>query len=51
MHFSLGNKQMESNDFERAIQSFEDAQIKLGDHACQPPLIVSLVYPQYVYRN
>ena len=45
MHLLLGNKRMESNDYEHAIQLFEDAQIKLGDRSRKPPLIVSLVYP------
>ena len=36
---------MESSDHERAIQSFEDARIKLGNWSRKPPLIVSLVYP------
>ena len=40
-----GNMHMESGDYERAIQSFENARIKLGNRTRQPPLIVSLVYP------
>ena len=45
MHLLLGNVHFESSDYEHAIQSFEDARIKLGDYAGHPPLIVSLVHP------
>ena len=48
MHLLLGNKHMESSDYERAIKSFEDgSRIKLGNGTRQPPLIVSLVYPHF----
>ena len=45
MYLLRGNKQMENGDYERAIQSFQDARITLGNRSCKPPLIVSLVYP------
>ena len=53
MHHLLGNKHMGNSAYEYAIQSFKDAQIKLGDRAHQPPLIVSLVYPSslVIYRH
>ena len=44
MHLLLGNKHMENGTYEHAIQSFEDARIKLGGDTRQPPPIVSLVY-------
>ena len=52
MHLLLGNKHMEGGNYEHAIQSFESAQIKLGDRVHQPALIVLLVDPNslVVYR-
>ena len=47
MHFLYGDKYLKSKDYERAIQSFKDALTGLGSHICQPPLIVSLVYPHF----
>ena len=44
MYFLIGNKQMESNDYEHAIQSFVDARVGLDHRTRQPPLIISLVY-------
>ena len=44
MHLHIGNIHLESSDYERAIQSFEDARIRLSDYASEPPLMVSLVY-------
>ena len=44
MFLLLGNKHIESGDYNPAIQSFEAAQIKLGDRSRKPPLIVLLVY-------
>ena len=41
---------MESSNYECAIQSFEDARIKLGNHTRQPPLIVSLVCHQFSHN-
>ena len=43
MHFRLGNLHMNGGDYECAIQSFQCAQLKLGDRTDEPPLIVSLV--------
>lgn len=50
MHVFLGNLLMEGGDYERGIQSFEDARVKLGNYTHPPPLIVSLVYlpPSYI---
>ena len=45
MHLLLGSKHMESDNHDRAVQSFEEARIKLGNRTHQPPLVVSLVYP------
>ena len=45
MRLLLGNLCMEGGDYERAVQSFEYARVKLGDRKGQPPLIISLVYP------
>ena len=39
-----GNLCMKNNNYERAIQLFKDAQVKLGNRTRPPPLIVSLVY-------
>ena len=53
MHFLLGNLHMERGDYKRAVQLFEDAKVKQGDHTHPPPLIVSLVslFQIAVYRN
>ena len=45
MHLLCGNMYMEGGDYNRAIQSFEDARLKLGSYKERPPLIISLVYP------
>ena len=44
MHLHLGDLHMDGGDYERAIQSFEHARLKLGDRTDQPALIISLVY-------
>ena len=44
MHLLYGNMHMERGDYNRAIQSFEDARLKLGSRKKQLPLIVALVY-------
>ena len=36
---------MEKGNYERALQSFEDARVKLSNRTHPPPLIISLVYP------
>jgi hypothetical protein len=43
MHLLLGNSQMESSDYERAIQSFERARAQTRHHRSQSLLVVSLV--------
>ena len=35
---------MESGDYNRAIQLFEDARVQLGSRKERPPLIVTLVH-------
>ena len=47
MHLLFGNLHMESSGYDSAIQSFQDAQIKLANRTRQPPLLVSLVYHQF----
>ena len=44
MHLFLGNLDMEKGDYERAIQSFQHAQIKLNDHKERLPLMITLVH-------
>ena len=44
MYLLLGDSHVDGGDYERAIQSFEHARDKLGDHKKGPLLIVSLVY-------
>ena len=43
MYLLHGNLYMKSGDYNRAIQSFGDAQAKLGSRKERPPLIISLV--------
>ena len=44
MYFLVGKSQMESRDYKGAIQSFEDARVKVENRAIRPPWIVPLVY-------
>ena len=44
MYLCLANEHMQSGNYERAVQSLEDARIKVGNRG-KPPLMVSLVYP------
>ncbi|KAF8122511.1 hypothetical protein EV363DRAFT_1360163, partial [Boletus edulis] len=43
MYLLLGNSQMESNDYEAAIQSFECARAQIRDHVGRPFFVISLI--------
>ena len=42
MYLLRGNSHMENGNYDRAIQSFKQAQAQLGDRTSRPPLMVSL---------